>query len=177
MIRRIPTTDPARTLIDLASLVDEETLEIALDDALRRLISLPRLRWRIRTFGVNGKRGAARLSALLEERGPASRVVESALETLFLRLIKQSGLPLPEKQFEIRDNGRFVARVDFAYPDRKLVIEVDGFSSHSSRLAWDYDRERRNWIEALGWRVLNVTKTQIRSGSASLVERISKMLL
>ncbi|HZK50385.1 MAG TPA: hypothetical protein VFD47_02335, partial [Actinomycetota bacterium] len=34
VLRGIPITSPARTLLDLAAVVDEETLEIALDDAL-----------------------------------------------------------------------------------------------------------------------------------------------
>lgn len=101
----------------MTSIVDEEAIEIALDDALRRrLLTLPRLKWRIRTIGAS----------------PA----ESPLETRFVRLLKQAGLPLPENQFD----------------------------------------DRRNWLEALGWRVINVTDTQMRHARSTLIERLRKML-
>src|SRR5690242_13026626 len=49
----IRVTRPARTLIDLATCVDSDLLEEALDDALRRrLVSLPRLRMRMTELGA-----------------------------------------------------------------------------------------------------------------------------
>jgi hypothetical protein len=47
------------------------------------------------------------------------------METLLARALRQNGLPAPVPQFEIFDQGRFVARVDFAYPDERIVIEYD----------------------------------------------------
>lgn len=177
VVRGIRSSDPVRTFIDLTSKAEAEAIEIALDDALRRrLVTLPRLQWRLRTIGVNGKRGAALLADLLEERRPASPAAEGPLETRFVRLLKQAGLPIPEKQFEIRDDGKFVARVDFAYPSHKLVIELDGFAHHSGRLSFEKDRERRNWLEVLDWRVINVTDRQMRYGQPTLIERLRKLL-
>lgn len=176
-IRGIPATDPARTLIDLAGAVRAEVLEIALDDALnRRLVTIARLRWRIRTLGVKGRPGTALLKILIEDRRFTTQS-ESPLETRFLRLVRESGLPLPSKQLEIRDSGRFVARVDFAYPEQRIAIEVDGYAHHSGRLDFENDRERRNWLETLGWRVINVTDRQMRYGQSDLIERLRKMLL
>ena len=63
---------------------------------------------------------------------------------------------MPTPQYEIRVNGS-VARVDFAYPDVKLAIELDGAAYHSSLNARHRDRTRENRIVALGWRVLRFT--------------------
>lgn len=35
-------------------------------------------------------------------------------------------VPPPVPQFQLRHEGRFVACVDLAYPERKLAIEYDG---------------------------------------------------
>ena len=60
-------------------------------------------------------------------------------------------------QHEVRHGGRFVARADFAYPDRGLVVEVDGFESHASPRALQSDLHRQNELVALGWTVLRFT--------------------
>lgn len=176
-VRSVPSTDPARTLVDLAAVVEVEVLEVALDDALRRrLVTIPRLRWRIRTIGVKGKRGTAVLRTLLEERRSGTSPAESPLETRLVRLLAHAKLPPPVKQFEIRDKGNFVARVDLAYPLQRIAIEAHSYQFHSDRIAWERDAERRNALEALGWRVLNVTARQIEHGPERVVERIRKML-
>jgi very-short-patch-repair endonuclease len=87
---------------------------------------------------------------------------ESVLESLTRVLLVLGGL-LPVVQHEIRDaNGAFVARVDFAWPDLRLVVEVDGFAFHADRAAYRRDRERLNELERLGWRVLRFTWEDVR---------------
>jgi hypothetical protein len=55
----IPTTAPARTLVDLAAVVDADALELALDAALRDgLVRVPRLLWRLGELGGSGRPGA-----------------------------------------------------------------------------------------------------------------------
>jgi very-short-patch-repair endonuclease len=54
-----------------------------------------------------------------------------------------------------------VAVVDFAYPDRRIAIEVDGYRWHAGRRRWERDLARRNALTALGWRVLHVTAADI----------------
>jgi very-short-patch-repair endonuclease len=83
---------------------------------------------------------------------PASRLEAKVAERL-----KQSDLPRPESQWEVRDGGRLLARVDFAYPEAKLAIEADGYRFHSGRAAWQRDRVRSNALTSRGWLVLRVT--------------------
>lgn len=156
--RRIRVTTPARTVADLCAVVQRDDLEPALDDALRRgLTSLPRLRWTAKRLGGRGRPGARLLAELLRERGPGWTPPASRLEARVLALLRQAGLPEPSAQWEIRDNGILLARVDFAYPDSKLAIEADGYRYHSGRGAWQRDRVRRNAVTSRGWRVLHVT--------------------
>lgn len=147
----------ARTLVDLGRVMRPEDVEIALDSALRRrLTSIGRLTARLDLSGTRGRKGAATLARLLAER-PAGTPNESALETRFWRLLRRSGLLLPERQYEIRSGGRLVARVDFAYPAQRLAIEVDGYEFHHGKARWQRDLERRSTLALLGWRVMHVT--------------------
>ena len=54
-----------------------------------------------------------------------------------------------------------MARVDFAYPELKLAIEVDGFAAHSTVDAFRRDRVRQNALVAAGWTVLRFTWPEV----------------
>jgi very-short-patch-repair endonuclease len=140
-------------LIDLAALVDEEGLEKALHDALRRgLTSIDRLTRRLEVVGGKGRSGTCAVRALLALASKTPEL-ESALEVRMMRLIRKHRLPAPVPQYEISLRGRKM-RFDFAYPDSKLAIEVDGYSFHSTTADWRSDRARQNLAVADGWNVL-----------------------
>lgn len=65
-------------------------------------------------------------------------------------------------------------RLDFALPDKRLAIEVDGFTFHSSRDAFNRDRRRQADLEMLGWRVLRFTGDEIRTNAWDCVARARK---
>jgi very-short-patch-repair endonuclease len=150
-------TSPARTLIDLATVLAADPLEDALDDALRRrLVSVTRLSARIETR--NGIAGMGTLRRLLRERS-TERESGSGLENRFLRTFLKAGLPRPVRQYEVRNReGRFIARLDFAYPQARLAIEIDGYASHSGRKRWERDLARQNRLIVEGWRFLRFSR-------------------
>lgn len=64
--------------------------------------------------------------------------------------LTDASLPPAERQFVIEDqNGNFVARVDFAYPDLKVAIECDSKKHHFGRGDWERDVERHSRLSAL----------------------------
>jgi hypothetical protein len=129
-IDRIPVTTPARTLVDLAGVVPSVVLEEVVDDFLcRKLVSLSRVRRRARELGGRGRVGMASLRTILDAwvDGP---VPGSTAEMRVVRCLLRHGLPQPRRQFAISHNGTFVARVDLAYPEAKIVIELDSFRWH-----------------------------------------------
>lgn len=96
----IPLTDPARSLLDLGGVAPVETVEIALEDALRRNhVSLARLRWQLEHRGGKGRRGTAALRMLLDERPPGYRPKRSGLEVRVRRRLLAAGLPEPSTSF------------------------------------------------------------------------------
>jgi hypothetical protein len=94
------------------------------------------------------------------------------METLMLQVIRRNGLPEPVTQFEIRRAGRFVARVDAAYPQWHIAIEYDSYRHHTGRKAIDRDIDRRNRIAAAGWLPIAATAEDLRAGGPVLCAAI-----
>jgi very-short-patch-repair endonuclease len=169
----IPVTTPARTLLDMAAVVSADLVEEALDDALRRkLVSLPRLRWRLTEIGRSGRPGVAVLRSLVDARGHATPVPQSVFETRLLRALKSAGLPEPVIQHEVRDRGRLVGVVDLAFPAARVAIEAEGYRWHAGRLRFERDLARRNSLTALGWRVIHVTWADLNDRTETAVQAI-----
>ena len=177
VVDAIPVTTPARTLIDLAGVVPRDAAEEALDDALRRrLFSRSRLRWRLEALAAKGRPGGAVLRELLAAREDGTSVPQSVFETRFLRELRDARMPRPTRQYEVRERGRLVAVVDFAYPNRKIAIEADGYRWHSARMQWERDLDRRNVLTALGWQLLHVTWTELRRRPDVVMAHLRGML-
>jgi very-short-patch-repair endonuclease len=154
-------TTPTRTIVDLAGALTFAQLQNALDDALRRgLTTVGRLQARLDRLATNA-RGTGRLRRLLTDRSSGG-VPGSALEASFARLLQRRGYVDVIRQHDVRDaSGRLVARVDFAFPDAKLAIEIDG-AHHADRGQWNADLARQNRLIVLGWRYLRFTGDQLR---------------
>ena len=171
-IAGFPVTAVERTLLNLAAGVPLYRFEVALDDALRRrLTSLERL-WLKIEEPARGRAGAAILRRSLESYRHSP--LESPLERRFLRMLRAAGLPEPEAQYEIHTAGRLVARVDFAYPGLLLAIEVDGYRWHSARHHLDRDRDRRNDLTELRWRILHITHEAMSGPEPRAIELVRR---
>jgi len=150
VVDAIPTTSVTRTFEDLARVVPLRTLDELIDKALyRRLVTLDELR---------RARGPVARLAVDRSGAPA----ESVLETRFLRVLRDGGLPSPVPQFEVRRGGVLIGRVDFAYPKERIVIELESFQYHSGRRAFDRGHRRFKELQAAGYLVLPFTSTDIR---------------
>jgi hypothetical protein len=111
------------------------------------------------------------LKALVSERVGAAGT-GSTLENIVRRAFEAASLPPPVVQYRICDGaGRFLGRVDFAYPDAR----ADGCEFHSSRGVWERDLVRQNKIVAAGWFVLRTTK-QIREAPDAFVRLVWRRL-
>lgn len=172
----IPTTTPTRTLLGVGSVISQKSLEEALDSALRqRLTSVDRLMAGIERLGGHGSRGPSALAKLLATRGDVV-ATDSALETRLIRLLRHHGLPPPRRQVEVRDGRGFIGRLDFAYPELKIAIEVQSYRWHSSWASQGKDRERLNRLQILGWIVIQVTYEDLQHHSAFVAQRVREAL-
>lgn len=65
-------------------------------------------------------------------------------------------------------------RIDFALPDRKIGVELDGFTYHGSKDAFNADRARQRNLELAGWRIIRFTGDEVRSNVAHCVDLAAK---
>jgi very-short-patch-repair endonuclease len=175
VVRGIPVTTVHRTLTDLGSVVDPNTVEMALESALRRKITTIDRLWRtIGEIGTRGRRGPAVLAGILGAH--AGRPTESALETRFAQLVREFKIPSPARQVRVCDESGALARVDFIWEDAGVVVEVDGRSHHVRRDRWEADLRRRNGLTAQGLRVLHVTNERMILDAAGAAMEIRMAL-
>jgi very-short-patch-repair endonuclease len=170
----IRTTTATRAIIDFAASVPPAAaLEAAIDSAIRlRRTALPRLFARMNELSGKGMSGVALLRELMLDSGG-----ESHLERRFLRLLRVSGLPRPLTQVVFRAGTRFVARVDFLFPRRNLVVEVSGRLGHSSDRDRQRDARRRNELQMEGFSILEFTTADIIDDAGHVVRTLEKALL
>ncbi len=157
-VRGLPVTSPERTIIDLAAVLKESRLDWVLDRALASgTVDLDRLGEVFAGLARRGKPGTVKTRRMLEKRDQTYTPPDSVLEQRLLEVILRDGLPPPIGQFHapwlVPTNGR----VDFAYPDRKLVIEGDSRKWHLLMRSFELDRQRDNLAQIAGWRILRFT--------------------
>ncbi|MGI9023758.1 MAG: DUF559 domain-containing protein [Acidimicrobiales bacterium] len=157
----VPVTTVARTLFDMAGVIHAGRLERALDNALaRRFTTIAAVRRVTGELAKRGRAGSTVMRTLLAERGAAYVAPESGLEARFLALLRASGLPDPVRQHNV-GGDRWVGRVDFAYPEARLLIEVDSAVYHTTKLDREADRRRDAALADAGYRVVRITDDQV----------------
>ena len=168
-------TTPARTMLDIAGVVDPRVLEESLDGARRRgQIYVPFLRWRLAALRRSGRPGVAALEALLSLELTSDRA-ESWLESAFLRVIRDFWLPPPRVQV-VKASGSRRIRLDAFYDDQRLVAEVGGHGTHSSRRERQRDAERRARLTAMGLRVVDFTHEDVTERPIYIATTLGELL-
>lgn len=100
----------------------------------------------------------------------------SPLEDLLAQQLLAARIGPFERELRFSDARGF--RADFAFPDERLIVEVQGGtlwgkSRHSYGAGFDNDCEKAAEAARLGWRWLPVSSRQVRSGRAlELVRRV-----
>ncbi len=167
---RIPVTSVARTLLDLAGIVDRGALQRAFVRA-ERLQALD-LRAPERVLErSNGRRGRRALAALAGFNLSAAARAFSELELLLLDLVRDRGLPTPQVNALVEGY-----LVDAYWPEAKLVVEVDGYEFHSDREAFERDHRRLGRLTLADYQVLAFTYRQVVDEPEWIVGAIRRLL-
>jgi very-short-patch-repair endonuclease len=161
----IPVTSLARTFLDLAEVLPPPQLARVWDEAERRGLLDVRAIQRIcgRSRGRHGLGPLTALSTAHREVPPT----KSELEALFFDFCRSQRLPLPQCNVLVAG-----LEVDFYWPDKKLVVELDGWEFHRTRGAFERDRERDTILDAARLRHLRITHRRLTrdpSGVAALI--------
>jgi hypothetical protein len=172
----IPITRVERTLLDLGAVADEEQVELARDDALRRgLITIAREGRRLDDLGGRGRRGTATLRAI--RRREIDQVIpRSELERLILNALRRHRIPVPVREHPVLlPSGRTIY-LDHSWPDHEVVLEVLGRRWHAGRKRWVRDVTRGNEATSVGWRVMTATQEHLDDGGRALAGELRHLL-
>jgi hypothetical protein len=173
VVRGIPVTSPARTLVDLAPMLTAAQLQATLGEADRRgLLDAAALQRALRrTKGRHGQ-GHQRLRAALDahERHGAA-LLRSELEERFLDLVLSAGLPRP-----LLNAPAAGFEVDALWPTERLVVELDGWADHKERAAAARDRRKTNALQAAGYVVLRFMHGDLVQRPGEVAATIRRML-
>ena len=150
----IPVTTPGQTLADLALGLTGRDLEKAIEMAeVRKLhIAVP-----------EGHLGVERLRQAAGRALPVT--TDSPLEDAFLALCDDHRIPRPLVQPIVEGH-----RVDFCWPELRLIVETDGYEHHGTRAAFGRDRAQDAQLTVRGWRVLRFTEPQVRGDARSCAD-------
>jgi len=177
-IEQVPVTSLARTLVDVAARLDERRLARALDSGLARhpSIDVRMIRRDVRRLTTHGRAGPRALARLLERRAPDALTLDSALERRFRAALAHSRLPKPVEHYDVVENGRHLAELDFAYPSARVGIQLNGAGVHRRHDIWERDQEQLSDLAAAGWLIVQVTWAQLEASEAAVIERIARAL-
>lgn len=151
----LPVTSAARTLLDLASVLALPTLRLNFVEAGRLgLIEVEQLR-SVADRG-RGWRGAKNLRLLIDSWDPGLARTKSELERRFFSLCSEKGLRLPEVNVKVAG-----IEADCFWPDARLIVELDSWTYHADRVAFDRDHRRDFVHREAGFEVVRVTNEML----------------
>lgn len=171
----MPVSTPAALWVECGTLLAVDQL-VVLGDAIvterRCATTIEDLRAVLHRAGARA--GVRRLRAALD----LVRVgAGSPQETRARLTIVRAGLPEPALQLDVLDEaGRFVGRVDMAYPEQRIVIEYEGDQHRTDDEQWGRDLRRYREVERLGWAVVRWVKSDLGLHADGAVEHLRSLL-
>lgn len=127
---------------------------------LRRDLALCSIEQLRAAANAGRRRGVKRLRDAIEEIRVGSA---SPLETDCRLGAASGGLPEPALDVEIRDaRGRMLGVTEIAYPEFRVLVEVEGDHHRTSRSQWNRDIEKYAAYAAEGYEVVRLTSEHIR---------------
>jgi very-short-patch-repair endonuclease len=166
----IPVTTPARTILDLATVLPLRELERTVDEA-DRLGLCTQHQLKKMAAAQAGRAGAGALARLLREHSIGTTATRNDFEERFLALCRRHRLPQPEVNVPLLD---YV--VDFFWRDARLIVEADGRATHGTRRAFQEDRDRDGRLAVAGYLVVRFTWWDVTRRPAVVAHRIRRLL-
>ena len=152
-------------------------LDELIDEALRQqLTTWPRVYEAFALFAMPSRPGSTLLRVVMQERSNESPPPSTWNREFSLKLVR-SGLPRPVSEHRVVQRGELlVAKVDLAYPQERLAIELDTVQSHLNRVAFEADRRRDAMLAQIGWRVARFTWDQYQRDWSFVIKTIQAHL-
>ncbi len=163
---------PVRAWVQASTHLPDDELIVAADHLVarrRRLATIDQLR------AEAAQLRRPRLQALIDRVREGS---ESSRETKLRLTLVDGGLPEPELAYELRDaDGRFIARLDQAYPAYKVGVEYDGRQHAEDVAQFARDADRWREISDAGWHLVRVLNHHVEPDSEVAVQLVHRALV
>ena len=165
-------TTPAWTAVEVARGLRRPRALATLDAALRSG-TCDRRDLHFAAVEQFGRRGIVAVRELIPLADPRA---ESPMESEARLVMLDGGLPTPELQYDLIDRSGRLWRLDFAWPDRKVAVEYDGFDWHSDPEALRRDRQKRAALAEMDWTVTSIVYDDVRRRQVDTVLGIRRDL-
>ncbi len=167
----LPVTTREQTLLDCLGWLPIDQARTLLDRACQqRWLTLPAIDRRLSE--QPGRWGNRQLSRLATEASPGA---EAESERRLHAILRQAGLSGWTANPTISLNGiRY--RIDVAFPELRVAIEVEGWAFHRDRDRRDRDVSKLNGLAGAGWQVLVFTWHDVSGRPAYVLDRILAVL-
>jgi very-short-patch-repair endonuclease len=157
---------PARAVADLLRLLPRAEAVVVADAVQHAgLVDGDHLRDELTAHA--GLRGVRRAATALRLSDP---LAESPPESRLRLLLVDAGLRPVSQHDVVGPDGRWLARVDLAFPAARVAVEYDGRAVHEREDVFARDRQRQNALVRAGWVVLRYTAGDLRRGSLVVAE-------
>lgn len=176
-VDHIPTTGPYRLAMDLGGVVSFDRFkhtirelryghDVETSDLLRTYLRHKR----------RGRRGGGALRSWLDRYYEVTGgVSESGVELVVLDALLDHRLPNPISQFWVEIQGHRY-RLDLAWPEPRVCLEVDGSQHVDDPDTIEHDRERERRLLDAGWRVLHVRTSHLATDLPAALAELSLVL-
>lgn len=166
VLRGVPTTTPALTLLEIAPQLSDARLKRLVRKAqAERLANVRQIRELLAR--ANGHRATRRLATIIAP-GPAPTY--SGHEDVVLDLILNAGFEHPDVNVRLVVGGS-PYYPDMRWPAERVILEIDS-PWHDGHVAEELDRARQAALEAAGERVLRTSLEHAIRAPQQLVARL-----
>lgn len=170
VVRGIPVTSVARTLLNLAAVMPQSSFERSFleADRLGLIVDADLIDCLSRT---RGRRGAACFRRMSMRRIPEMEDLRSVLEGLFLMLCRDEGIDRPETNVRIGPH-----EVDCVWRRNRLIVELDGYEFHRGLEKFEEDADRSSELRGLGWSTMRITWRMVTERPDEVATRVRNAL-
>lgn len=162
MVRGIPVTTVARTILDCAGLISRDDLERLIGEAeVQGVLDARALDEQI--THNRGTIAAKRLRELLDSYEYDRGVVLNDFEQDLRNGLRDAGAPPPLKnRWIVLSDGGPPVKPDFQWPNARFALFADGYKFHRSRAKFEHDTRTDQRLADDEWLPMRVTYRQLK---------------
>ncbi len=169
----IPCTTVARTVVDLATVLRPDQVEYSIHSAQsKRLVTRAEIAAVV--AHLPGRRGIGVVRQILRLTDESEDTARSRNERRFRRIIKRAGLPSPQGNYwvALESHPAGGVEVDFAWPEKRIAVEIDSALYHETERARINDPARTRALMLAGWRVIRFSDRDLLDRPAEVATQM-----